>query len=111
YFSPYPDAFGLQPLLYICEFSLKYIKKHRVYERHLRDNTKFCPPGVEIYRCVCVCVYTSLSQLHLWQVYCQCLCLLAKLFLDHKTLYFDTDPFLFYVRAFYSFLRSIYFCL
>ncbi len=39
--------------------------------------------------CVCVCVLT--------QVYCQNLCLLSKLFLDHKTLYYDVDPFLFYV--------------
>ena len=31
------------------------------------------------------------------KVYCQNLCLLAKLFLDHKTLYFDVEPFLFYV--------------
>lgn len=31
------------------------------------------------------------------QVYCQNLCLLAKLFLDHKTLYFDVEPFLFYI--------------
>lgn len=31
------------------------------------------------------------------QVYCQNLCLLSKLFLDHKTLYYDVDPFLFYV--------------
>eukprot|EP01047_Picozoa_sp_COSAG01_P062397 COSAG01_NODE_7928_length_2988_cov_102.404292_7_plen_54_part_01 len=31
--------------------------------------------------------------------YCQCLCLLAKLFLDHKTLYYDVEPFLFYVFA------------
>lgn len=29
----------------------------------------------------------------------QNLCLLAKLFLDHKTLYYDTDPFLFYVMT------------
>jgi GNAT superfamily N-acetyltransferase len=29
--------------------------------------------------------------------YCQRLCLLGKLFLDHKTLYFDVAPFLFYV--------------
>lgn len=29
--------------------------------------------------------------------YCQSLCLLSKLFLDHKTLYYDVDPFLFYV--------------
>ncbi|CAN7992072.1 unnamed protein product, partial [Ixodes pacificus] len=28
---------------------------------------------------------------------CQNLCLLAKLFLDHKTLYYDVEPFLFYV--------------
>ena len=33
------------------------------------------------------------------QQYAQNLCLLAKLFLDHKTLYYDTDPFLFYVMC------------
>ena len=31
--------------------------------------------------------------------FCQNLCLLAKLFLDHKTLYYDVDPFLFYVMT------------
>jgi hypothetical protein len=30
------------------------------------------------------------------RVYCQNLCLLVKLFLDHKTLYYDVDPFNFY---------------
>ena len=35
----------------------------------------------------------------LHQVYCQNLCLLAKLFLDHKTLYYDVEPFLFYVMT------------
>lgn len=34
-----------------------------------------------------------------FQVYAQNLCLLAKCFLDHKTLYYDTDPFLFYVMT------------
>ena len=41
---------------------------------------------------------------HAWQVdgrrnkvYCQNLCYLAKLFLDHKTLYYDVDLFLFYI--------------
>jgi hypothetical protein len=29
--------------------------------------------------------------------FCQNLCYLAKLFLDHKTLYYDVDLFLFYV--------------
>ena len=36
---------------------------------------------------------------YVFQVYAQNLCLLAKLFLDHKTLYYDTDPFLFYVMC------------
>lgn len=31
------------------------------------------------------------------KIFCQNLCLLAKLFLDHKTLYYDVEPFLFYV--------------
>ena len=34
---------------------------------------------------------------HKDKIYCQNICFLAKLFLDHKTLYYDVDPFLFYV--------------
>ena len=33
---------------------------------------------------------------YIHKLYCQNLCLLAKLFLDHKTLYFDVEPFMFY---------------
>lgn len=33
------------------------------------------------------------------KIYCQNLCLLAKLFLDHKTLYYDVEPFLFYAMT------------
>ena len=29
--------------------------------------------------------------------FCENLCYLAKLFLDHKNLYYDVDPFLFYI--------------
>ena len=32
-------------------------------------------------------------------MYCQNLCLMAKLFLENKTLYFDVEPFLFYVMT------------
>lgn len=31
------------------------------------------------------------------KLYCQCLCLLSKLFLDHKTVYYDLQHFLFYI--------------
>ena len=33
------------------------------------------------------------------KVYCQSLCLMAKLFLENKTLYFAVEPFLFYVMT------------
>ena len=49
-------------------------------------------------------VVTAVAVHPPWQVdgkkeknYCQNLCYLAKLFLDHKTLYYDVDLFLFYV--------------
>ena len=34
-----------------------------------------------------------------YKIYCQNLCLLAMLFLDHKTLYYDVEPFLFYIMT------------
>jgi hypothetical protein len=33
------------------------------------------------------------------QIYCQNLCLLSKMFLDHKSLFYDVEPFLFYVMT------------
>ena len=53
------------------------------------------PPGKEIYRKVTLSVYEVDGKE--FKVYCQNLCLLAKLFLDHKTLFFDVEPFLFYI--------------
>ena len=44
-------------------------------------------------------VEISDHRISIHQVYCQNLCLLAKLFLDHKTLYYDVEPFLFYVMT------------
>lgn len=62
----------------------------------LQDKCKLRhPPADEIYR------HDNLSVFevdgHISKLYCQNLCLLAKLFLDHKTLYYDVEPFLFYV--------------
>ena len=43
------------------------------------------------------CRPTNPAVLQKEKLYCQNLCYLAKLFLDHKTLYYDVDLFLFYV--------------
>ena len=46
--------------------------------------------------CLILCMLTD-DVILSFQLYCQNICLLAKLFLDHKTLYFDVEPFLFYL--------------
>ena len=53
------------------------------------------PPGDEIYRNGNISMFEVDG--HKEKAYCQNLCYLAKLFLDHKTLYYDVDLFLFYV--------------
>lgn len=42
--------------------------------------------------------------------YGQNLCSLAKLFLDHKTLYYDVDPFLFYVMCEVRWMTMVVWC-
>jgi len=95
YFSPYPEEFSNIDKLYICEYSLKYMKKKKTYERHLEKCTMKHPPGDEIYRNGSLSFFEVDGRKQ--KIYCQNLCLLAKLFLDHKTLYFDVEPFLFYI--------------
>jgi len=95
YFSPYPDDYGKQSKLWICEYCLKYMKLEKTYRYHQGDCTFRQPPGREIYRKGALSVYEVDGKDH--KIYAQNLCLLAKLFLDHKTLFFDVEPFLFYI--------------
>jgi histone acetyltransferase MYST1 len=95
YFSPYPDEYGKVSRLWICEYCLKYMKYEATFRRHLGECTWGQPPGREIYRKGTISVFEVNGSDH--KVYCQNLCLMAKLFLDHKTLYFDVEPFLFYI--------------
>ena len=73
YFSPYPEEYGRQPKLYICEYCLKYMRYEKTYRYHIVSTwywwlsanlniaTALClflqsecifhqPPGKEIYR-------------------------------------------------------------
>ncbi|VDK23878.1 unnamed protein product [Taenia asiatica] len=95
YSAPYPSEYARLNLLYICEYCLKYFKTEDVFKRHMSKCTTYYPPGNEIYRCQNISVFEVDGQIS--KLYCQQLCILAKLFLDHKTLYYDVEPFLFYV--------------
>ncbi|XP_061567333.1 histone acetyltransferase KAT8 [Cololabis saira] len=95
YFSPFPEDYGKQPKLWICEYCLKYMKYEKSFRYHLSHCQWRQPSGKEIYRRSNISVFEVDGRDH--KIYCQNLCLLAKLFLDHKTLYFDVEPFIFYI--------------
>lgn len=99
YFSPFPREYypnGFIECMYFCEFSLRFFKSKRELIRYQSQSTlKRHPPGNEIYRDEHVSMFELDGAVE--KYYCQNLCYFAKLFLDHKTLYWDVDPFLFYV--------------
>ncbi|KAI9052833.1 hypothetical protein LZ554_003106 [Drepanopeziza brunnea f. sp. 'monogermtubi'] len=97
YFSPYPEAFTQEDVMYICEFCLCYFADAKSFTRHRHKCTLQHPPGNEIYRDDYVSFFEIDGRRQ--RKWCRNLCLLSKMFLDHKTLYYDVDPFLFYVMA------------
>ncbi|XP_069093913.1 histone acetyltransferase KAT7 isoform X5 [Pleurodeles waltl] len=97
YHSPYPEEYARLGRLYMCEFCLKYMKSQTILRRHMAKCVWKHPPGDEIYRKASISVFEVDGKKN--KIYCQNLCLLAKLFLDHKTLYYDVEPFLFYVMT------------
>ncbi|RCI16626.1 hypothetical protein L249_3330 [Ophiocordyceps polyrhachis-furcata BCC 54312] len=100
YAAPYPAEYSRNRVLYICEFCLKYMNSDYVAWRHKLKCAAKHPPGDEIYRHESVSIFEVDGRKH--PVYCQNLCLLAKLFLGSKTLYYDVEPFLFYILCEYD---------
>lgn len=94
YFSPYPADFSDVDMVYIDEFCLSYFDNRRAFERHRAKCSLVHPPGNEIYRDDYISFFEVDGRRQ--RTWCRNLCLLSKLFLDHKTLYYDVDPFLFY---------------
>ncbi|CAL5417336.1 unnamed protein product [Camellia sinensis] len=95
YFSPFPPEYNDSLQLYFCEFCLTFMKRKEQLQRHMRKCDLKHPPGDEIYRSGTLSMFEIDGKKN--KVYGQNLCYLAKLFLDHKTLYYDVDLFLFYV--------------
>lgn len=93
--SCYPEDVACLEWIFICEFCLKYLKSLKQLLSHTEKCTYSGPPGVQIYRKQNVRIWHVDGSKN--KIYCQNLCLLAKLFLDHKTLYYDVEPFKFYI--------------
>lgn len=106
YSSPYPEEYAKLDKVYLCEFCLSYLPSEKTLGRHNQKCYHHCPPANEIYRSNVIIEDGGkfMQQVSVYEadgakckLYCQNLCLLAKLFLDHKTLFYDVEPFLFYI--------------
>ncbi|GAA5851137.1 hypothetical protein JCM3766R1_006580 [Sporobolomyces carnicolor] len=99
YQAPFPEEYTrtAEGKLWVCECCLKYFRGEFEWGRHRLKCSLRHPPGDEIYRDGLISVFEVDGRKN--KIYCQNLCLLAKQFLDHKTLYYDVEPFLFYVMT------------
>jgi len=97
YYSPYPAKYQQTRVLKVCDYCFKYMAQASSYFAHKEDCRVKHPPGNEIYRDNDKKISVFEVDGDAAKIYCQNLCLLSKLFLQHKTLYFDVAPFLFYL--------------
>lgn len=97
YWSPYPNECVSSGCVFICEKCLELKRSKETLQSHtVRCNAVF-PPGDEIFRQDNLSVFEVDGEKA--KIYCQHLCMLGKLFIDHKALFYDVEPFLFYVAA------------
>lgn len=99
YTAPYPLEYSaMLEKIFLCEHCLLYTSTDFELQRH-RQKCKYKqnPPGKEIYR------EEESGKWSIFEVdgavasiYCQNLCLLAKMFLNSKTVYHDVQSFYFY---------------
>ncbi|VBB34503.1 unnamed protein product [Acanthocheilonema viteae] len=95
YTSPLPLELVRKGHLYVCEKCLDFKESKETLERHASKCWMNFPPGDEIFRQDDISLFEVDGNIA--KGYSQNLCLLAKLFIDHKTLFYDVEPFLFYV--------------
>ena len=102
YYSFFPEGYHNNGTLYFCEFCLNFYLDADCLVRHMKKCTLVCPPGDLIYKDDQRknAVFEIDGKIN--RTYCENLSYLAKLFLDHKFMKYNTDPFLFYVLTEYD---------
>nr|XP_019045211.1 hypothetical protein I302_05599 [Kwoniella bestiolae CBS 10118]OCF24141.1 hypothetical protein I302_05599 [Kwoniella bestiolae CBS 10118] len=86
---------GARGRLWVCDLCFKYMKTRTGWDRHTSSCSMLQPPGRKVYQ---------RGSYTIWEVdganatlYCQNLSLFGKLFIDHKSVFFHVENFLFYV--------------
>lgn len=95
YFSPYPKEVIRNGTVWICEFCLFYFSSAELLSAHAACCELRHPPGTQIYEEGDLSFFELDG--HVQKNYCRNVALISKLFLDHKSLYYDIDVFMFYV--------------
>ena len=94
YHSDFPQEYHCR-VLYICPFTLQFFKHKFELESHSERCDIRCPPGDEIYRDETLSVFEFDAKQQ--KIYTENLCYIAKLFLDHKNIWYEIDAFYFYI--------------
>ncbi|KAJ5773586.1 Histone acetyltransferase (MysT1) [Penicillium paradoxum] len=85
--------------LYVCRWCFRYSCDGDVFEEHKRAcEHRTTPPGTKVYDYGGYAVWEVDGENH--KLFGQNLSLFAKLFLDHKTVFFDVATFLYYILTF-----------
>lgn len=97
YSGLFPEALQTPSDLYICDLCLQGFLQKYQFDDHMDRCEVLSPPGKEIYRDdeynISVFEVDSLKD----PSYCKILCAWARCYIDHKALWQDIEPFLFYV--------------
>lgn len=101
YYSPYPPHYLQSGTLWCCEFCFSPFNYEDEMVRHQVRCTLRAPPGQEIYRSkennIEICMFEVDGAKEI--VYAENLSYFAKIFLDHKWLWWDCSIFYFYVMC------------
>ena len=95
YFSPYDESFIADKHVYVCDHCLMYFARRSEYLEHSHSVASRRPPCTEIYRCGNLSLFETSPTNQ--KFFCQCVCLLGKLFLNEMAVCYDVTPYLFYV--------------
>lgn len=85
--------------LYVCRWCFRYSCDSHAFAKHTRECAhRLTPPGTKVYDHGGYAVWEVDGEEH--KLFGQNLSLFAKLFLDHKTVFFDVATFLYYILTF-----------
>ncbi|KAL7420845.1 hypothetical protein Q5752_004798 [Cryptotrichosporon argae] len=93
--TPQRGKEGARGRLWVCDLCFKYMRHRASWETHTASCAQLRPSGRKVYQRGSYSIFEVDGATA--TLYCQNLSLFGKLFIDHKSLFFHVENFLFYV--------------